>query len=591
MLIKYLLWKHILYIFLIIHCIKATHVNRVNLARLHPCNSINRRLEHYIEWTEKLASTQYKVQKDACGQTGLGPACCTNEIFNSYTITLGKDLKNLFDAELNQIKELLFNTNKRLDIWSKEYLSESRRITISSLESIFGTKEYHSNIHHILTTLFNFLGHHRSSIDDVSKATNQLFDELILSSYRRFVTYDNDIILDDHLRNCLITKASDINALPAQRELLYSLTSATSLLHILRSLFIYFEADIHRLKASATLNSHQCLQRYVRESLCPICMSTSSSIPDDNDALCEDSCRFIMKTCFEQTNNPYIAFTLIAQGYSNVIKEIQESIVELKLVERLSKLHIYLYDMAINTANSEKIYRKLKDACPDPNRKAFSPILSLPPTISERHEIILKWNDTLHATLEHLQMSIGSLNESLPKRIINDICLNSNYAVKSSRCTSIDQHMPENFTQWPLPFFESNAEIRSNLNIDSTRDQLNDLEKKLLPIRQMIISLRPKEKPPLVFYVPYFNESDYFETNDHPNPSILYEETYENDIKEEPLSERLYNEFDQQNTTRSKIQISLEPNANHSRLITHNIISYLFVFVLLIIHRISLTKL
>ncbi len=56
------------------------------------------------------------VQKDACGQTeSSGPACCTNEIFNSYALSLGTDLKILFDAELNQLKELLESSNKQID--------------------------------------------------------------------------------------------------------------------------------------------------------------------------------------------------------------------------------------------------------------------------------------------------------------------------------------------------------------------------------------------------------------------------------------------------------------------------------------------
>ncbi len=33
---------------------------RENLALRHPCNSINKRLEPYITWSEKLASSQYK---------------------------------------------------------------------------------------------------------------------------------------------------------------------------------------------------------------------------------------------------------------------------------------------------------------------------------------------------------------------------------------------------------------------------------------------------------------------------------------------------------------------------------------------------
>jgi hypothetical protein len=55
------------------------------------------------------------VQKDACGKTGSGPACCTNEIFNSYALSLGTDLKTLFDAELDQLTQLLSFSNKEID--------------------------------------------------------------------------------------------------------------------------------------------------------------------------------------------------------------------------------------------------------------------------------------------------------------------------------------------------------------------------------------------------------------------------------------------------------------------------------------------
>ncbi len=222
--------------------------------------------------------------------------------------------------------------------WTKEYLTESRRITISSLETLFGTKEYHSNIHHSITTLFNILGNHQSNNDDVSKSVINLFNQLIISSYRRFMTDKSDLILDEEFQKCLVNIAFDIQALPTQRELLYTLTSAASLIHILRTLFIYIDADIQRLKTTVIFNSHQCLQRYVRETLCPICVSIPSSLSSSNyydnnanEPLCENDCHYVIKNCFNQTSNPYVAFSLIAQGYSNVIKQIQESVVELKV--------------------------------------------------------------------------------------------------------------------------------------------------------------------------------------------------------------------------------------------------------------------
>jgi len=56
------------------------------------------------------------VQKDACGQIVSGsPACCTNEIFNSYTLSLGTDLKTLFDIELDQLKQVLTLSNEKIE--------------------------------------------------------------------------------------------------------------------------------------------------------------------------------------------------------------------------------------------------------------------------------------------------------------------------------------------------------------------------------------------------------------------------------------------------------------------------------------------
>ncbi len=218
-------------------------------------------------------------------------------------------------------------------MWSKEYIIESRRLTISSLETLFGTKEYRSNIHHSVSTLFNFLNDSQSSVDDVSRSTVDLLNHLIISLYRQFMLNNNHILLDDKFEKCLVNKAFDSEALPTQRELLYILTSGSSLFQIFRTLLIYIDADIQRLKSIATMNSNQCLQQYARETLCPICISASSSV-NDNDIsqlLCENNCQYIMKTCLNQTNNPYVAFALIAKGYSAIIKEIEQAITELKV--------------------------------------------------------------------------------------------------------------------------------------------------------------------------------------------------------------------------------------------------------------------
>ena len=224
--------------------------------------------------------------------------------------------------------------------WKKDYVNEARRITVLSLETLFGREEYHANVDHAISTLFNVLGDHESSDDDVSKSAVTLFNHLIVSSYRRFMTMDSQEVLDEPFQKCLVNKAFDIEALPTQRELLYTLTSGASLIHILQTLFVYLDADIEHMKRAGNVDSSQCIQRYARETLCPMCISTpssmSSSVNYDNDVnepLCEQDCRFVIKTCFDQANNPYVAFAFAAQGYSHVVKQIQEAVVELKVCE------------------------------------------------------------------------------------------------------------------------------------------------------------------------------------------------------------------------------------------------------------------
>ncbi len=57
---KYSLWKNIFLVLSFIHLTIALNNHRANLAQRHPCYSINKRLEPYIKWTERLVSTQYK---------------------------------------------------------------------------------------------------------------------------------------------------------------------------------------------------------------------------------------------------------------------------------------------------------------------------------------------------------------------------------------------------------------------------------------------------------------------------------------------------------------------------------------------------
>ncbi len=59
--IKYSLWRIAILFLLVIHfTANGDNYYRENLALRQPCNSINKRLESYITWTEKLANSQHK---------------------------------------------------------------------------------------------------------------------------------------------------------------------------------------------------------------------------------------------------------------------------------------------------------------------------------------------------------------------------------------------------------------------------------------------------------------------------------------------------------------------------------------------------
>jgi hypothetical protein len=217
-------------------------------------------------------------------------------------------------------------------VWSREYLIESRRLTSSSLETLFGTKEYRLNIHQSVNILFNVLGDEQSSVDNVSQSTNDLLNHLIISLYRRFMSNENYLLFDDKFQKCLVHKARELEALPTQRELLYILTSGSSLFKVFRTMLIYIDADIQRVNTLVPNNENQCLQIYAKEALCPICIRTSSSFQRNiNELPCQNDCQYIIKTCLNQTNNPYVAFAAVAKGYSTVIKEIEQAIIELKV--------------------------------------------------------------------------------------------------------------------------------------------------------------------------------------------------------------------------------------------------------------------
>lgn len=65
MLLKYSLWR-IYFVFLsAIQFSPAASNYRENLPLRHSCNTINKRLEQYITWTEKLTNSQYKGEQIA----------------------------------------------------------------------------------------------------------------------------------------------------------------------------------------------------------------------------------------------------------------------------------------------------------------------------------------------------------------------------------------------------------------------------------------------------------------------------------------------------------------------------------------------
>ncbi len=98
---------------------------------------------------------------------------------------------------------------------------------------------------------------------------------------------------------------------------------------------------------------------------------------------------------------------------------------------------------------------------------------------------------------------------------------------------------------------------QSTLNInqaESIRNQLDELEKKMTTIQQMIQSLRPKQKYPLFEKIPDFesyndnvnlNDDEDDDDDDVQSPSFV--ETYDNAIQGS-LSEHIYREIDGQTT-------------------------------------------
>ncbi|CAF3401563.1 unnamed protein product [Rotaria socialis] len=356
-------------------------------------------------------------------------------------------------------------------------------------------------------------------------------------------------------------------------------------------MLVYIQADIQRLQRTTTIDSNQCIQRYARETLCPICVSSTSSpssfsnqINNDNDiseALCENDCRYIIRTCFNETNDPYLVFASMAKNYSDILEEMEQIVIELKLVERLAKLHIYLYDMVVNTTNSRQIYMELHMACPNQYVKSFSPIISLPPAITERRELVFQWNKSLHVLLKRTHSSIHNLEAKFTKKLMTGICSNAKYVSKSDGCTQIDKQII-NLIQWPLPSISK--PILNVNNAELTRNQLDELKKKMIPIQQMTTSLQPKKKIALIEYIPDFESyNDDISITDYDTDFSTSLESDDADIQGS-LSERLYSEIDGLTTRRSKVTTtkknSQQKTSSKAVSIAYSLPIYLTIFII-----------
>lgn len=112
-------------------------------------------------------------------------------------------------------------------------------------------------------------------------------------------------------------------------------------------------------------------------------------------------------------------------------------------------------------------------------------------------------------------------------------------------------------------------------NAELTRNQLDDLKRKIHPIQQMIESLRPKKKHTLLEYLPDFDQYDdrgnTLSDNDEISPPVVID-SYDNDVQGS-LSERLYKEIDG-HTTRTchslLLVVAARPRHLSSRSTVHN---------------------
>lgn len=94
-------------------------------------------------------------------------------------------------------------------------------------------------------------------------------------------------------------------------------------------------------------------------------------------------------------------------------------------------------------------------------------------------------------------------------------------------------------------------------NAELTRNQLDDLKKKLIPVQQIILSLKPKKKYSLIEYIPDFGayDEDLDMNNDQISPPLV-PETYDNEMQDS-LSDRLYKELDGSTTSMGFLRVQI----------------------------------
>ncbi|CAF1308428.1 unnamed protein product, partial [Didymodactylos carnosus] len=517
---------------------------RENLAHRNPCFNRNKRLANFVSLTLRMISSQQKPGQinDACGYNQ--PSCCTKEIMNSYSASIINELKSLPEKRLTDLTGLLSNTRNQIELWSIDHFNVIKRLTEQSMETLFGTYEYRHHIHRSIEQLFNSLKSEKS--DEVHKSATSLFKHMIISTYRRFMMNGNYVEYNgrftDEFRSCLTTKGFEIDVFPSQREILYILSSGSTILNILRTMLTYIDSDIYRLKnydfTTFNENLNDCTQKYSLSALCPVCSSNNI-----NTSVCYQDCRQFIQQCISTSNqNPYISYAMKAKEYATVLKEMQNSIIELKLLERLSKLHIYLYDMVVNATNNVQTYKRLQIECPNEKSREFTRIETLPPVMNERQDLVYKWNTSVHRVINNLYHNLENLNVTLEQAQLG-ICKNIKYATESSECSSIN-----NDTRWTSQIKQQKSITLSIENdiIEYTRNQVKELSKKMELVTAIVISLRPKKMPSFIDipdFESYDDSSKIIDNIAHDTPSSISENSYRNFELNEPMNESFSNQI------------------------------------------------